>query len=310
MLTLEDLERQIAELRTQNASQARRIADLEESIDVHVGIDYGAAQQLSPHPSQAISVAEYGGGAMRLDSNGIQVKSPSALTSAIYYVENLTDTPTSDLNRSQLAAWAYPGSPELRLTTFDGSSSRRAYLRQLGDTNTIQSEVNVSDGTRTAYVQAFVYTPDADVFVELSPAAKLVAQTADLASLYDGMLWYRSDTDRYRARANGITRNLTMDGTNTTLTIASGAVTATTAFHAIDTEAAAASDDLDTISGGQTGQVLHIHPANSARTIVAKDGTGNLKLEGDHTMDNAEDTLTIIYDGSNWLELSRSSNGA
>lgn len=96
------------------------------------------------------------------------------------------------------------------------------------------------------------------------------------------------------------------------LTIATGAVTITATYHTIDTESDDASDDLDTISGGTDGKWLIIRPVASARSVVAKDGTGNLALAGDFTMDNEEDTLLLIYDDalSLWLELSRSSNGA
>ena len=99
---------------------------------------------------------------------------------------------------------------------------------------------------------------------------------------------------------------------SSTLTIATGVVTAIGSYHLIDTEAAAASDDLDTISGGIEGQRLVIRAANSARTVVAKDGTGNLQIAGDFSMDNAQDTLELIYDSalSAWLELGRSDNGA
>jgi hypothetical protein len=95
-----------------------------------------------------------------------------------------------------------------------------------------------------------------------------------------------------------------------TLTIATGVVTITGSYHTIDTEAAAATDDLDTINGGADGKHLVIRAQDSARTVVAKDGTGNLKLAGDHSMDNLEDTLTLISDGTNWYELCRSNNGA
>lgn len=97
-----------------------------------------------------------------------------------------------------------------------------------------------------------------------------------------------------------------------TLTIATGAVTATGSYHLVDTEGAAASDDLDTINGGVDGSILIIRAANSARTVVAKDGTGNLQIAGDCTLDNAQDTLTLFYVGalSAWLEIARSDNGA
>jgi hypothetical protein len=141
-----------------------------------------------------------------------------------------------------------------------------------------------------------------------------------IATVGSGSLQYRYDTDKLRLRTNSTTENLATEsyvtanaqtyGGNSTLTLAAGAVTITSSFHAIDTEAAAATDDLDTISGGTTGRILVIHAADSTHDVVAKDGTGNLKLAGDFTMNNAEDALTLIYNGTNWLELCRSDNGA
>lgn len=95
----------------------------------------------------------------------------------------------------------------------------------------------------------------------------------------------------------------------TTKTIATGAITVTKSYHTVDTEAAAATDDLDTINGGSEGVTLVLRAANSARTVVVKDGTGNLRLAGDCSLDNAEDTITLIFDGTNWLEVARSNNG-
>ncbi len=95
------------------------------------------------------------------------------------------------------------------------------------------------------------------------------------------------------------------------LEIATGVVTATKSYHTIDTEASAASDDLDTISGGVAGDILVINAANSSRTVVVKDGTGNLQLEGDCTLDNTQDTIMLIYTSAGaWYEVSRSNNGA
>jgi len=93
------------------------------------------------------------------------------------------------------------------------------------------------------------------------------------------------------------------------LTIASNAVTKTLSFHKVDTSGGA-SEDLNTISGGAEGDLLIIRAANDARTVVAKDGVGNLALAGDCSLDNVQDTLTLIFDGTNWIELSRSDNGA
>jgi hypothetical protein len=76
------------------------------------------------------------------------------------------------------------------------------------------------------------------------------------------------------------------------LTIATGAVTATQAYHKLAGEGAAA-DDLDTISGGSEGDVLFIRPNGQAITL--KDGTGNLDLNGDILLNSDDDHIALIY---------------
>jgi hypothetical protein len=99
-------------------------------------------------------------------------------------------------------------------------------------------------------------------------------------------------------------------------TIASGVAAFDESSHlsrifTVDTESAGATDDLDTINGGKHGQLVIVRAANSSRTIVCKDGTGNLKLAGDHSLDNTEDSITLLnVSGTTWIELARSNNGA
>jgi len=96
-------------------------------------------------------------------------------------------------------------------------------------------------------------------------------------------------------------------GGGTELTIATGVVTATSSFHSIDTNNDDASDDLDTINGGADGDFLLLRAANSGRTVVCKDGTGNLSLAGDFSMDNASDRILLAF-RAQWREVSRSNN--
>ena len=97
------------------------------------------------------------------------------------------------------------------------------------------------------------------------------------------------------------------------LTIATGAISATKSYHKINTEASAATDDLDTINGGTDGMRLTLRANHAARTVVVKHATGNIRLDGsaDFSLDNTIDTITLIYDDSLavWLEISRSNNG-
>ena len=92
--------------------------------------------------------------------------------------------------------------------------------------------------------------------------------------------------------------------------ISAGVLTVHQGSVSVDTETGAASDNLDTIDGGVEGNVLVLKAESSARTVVVKDGTGNLKLSGDMTLDNSEDSITLKKVGLNWVELARSNNGA
>jgi hypothetical protein len=94
-------------------------------------------------------------------------------------------------------------------------------------------------------------------------------------------------------------------------TIATGAITVANdniTYIIVDTESAAATDDLATISGGLTGQMITLESTNNARDITLKDATGNLQLAGDFTLDRTTDTITLIYNGSSWREVARSNN--
>ena len=92
------------------------------------------------------------------------------------------------------------------------------------------------------------------------------------------------------------------------LTIATGAITATKSYHNVDTEGDAASDDLDTISGGTDGDIIVLTANNAGRTVVIKNGTDNIICGADISLDNTGDTATLIYDGTNWLLISSSNN--
>lgn len=113
-------------------------------------------------------------------------------------------------------------------------------------------------------------------------------------------------------RQGGVSqRNMKRMGvqSSTELTIdTNGIVTATQSYHTIDTFEDASSDGLATINGGYEGMFLVLRAANSARTVVVTDGA-NLKLAGNFSLDNGEDTITLFCRGSDWVEISRSSNG-
>ena len=99
-----------------------------------------------------------------------------------------------------------------------------------------------------------------------------------------------------------------------TLTIASGTVIPTVGSHAIDTEGAAASDNLDyiTYTNMPDGRLLLIHSVNSARVVVvrhAQGGAGQIVLQSgtDLSLRDSNEYLMLSRIGSNWVEVFRSS---
>jgi hypothetical protein len=92
-----------------------------------------------------------------------------------------------------------------------------------------------------------------------------------------------------------------------TLMIATDAITVTHSFHSIDTEGAAATDNLATINGGADGQVLVLRTLSSGRDVTVKHGTGNIFLSGqaDRVLNHYRDKITLIYDSidAKWSEI-------
>lgn len=150
-----------------------------------------------------------------------------------------------------------------------------------------------------------------EVGFDTSGITTATTRTIDIPDV-DGVMAVSSMTDAFVFSGDVTTSGKVTLSTPTELTISTGAVTATKAFHTIDTEADAASDDLDTISGGSDGDILIIRAVSDTRSVVVKDGTGNLALSGDMTLDSSNDTLQLIYDATltKWLELTRSNNSA
>lgn len=97
------------------------------------------------------------------------------------------------------------------------------------------------------------------------------------------------------------------DGAPSELTIASGVITPTGSYHAVDTQADAATDDLDTITatGAKDGDFLILRAAHADRTVVVKNGTGNIILSDDYEMSTLSRLCVLMYVEaiSSWVEL-------
>lgn len=77
----------------------------------------------------------------------------------------------------------------------------------------------------------------------------------------------------------------------------------------VETESLAATDDLDTISGGVDGQIITLETTANARDVTVKNLTGNIALAGgaDCALTVVRHSLTLVFKSglSQWCEVSR-----
>jgi len=108
-----------------------------------------------------------------------------------------------------------------------------------------------------------------------------------------------------------------LSGSDTALTIATGVVTLSnnSSSYVLDTEGNAATDDLDTINGGQDGTIIFIKSTADARNVVLKHATGNIwnpqnnnATTRDITLDVTTDFVMLRYSSTvgYWIIVSRS----
>ncbi len=94
-------------------------------------------------------------------------------------------------------------------------------------------------------------------------------------------------------------------------TIASDAITVSISSKSVrvGSEGAAATDNLTTINGGYIGQIIILRGLSISQVITVADNTGNINLSGgSFVLGNGDDTLTLLWTGTKWIELSRSDN--
>ena len=136
-------------------------------------------------------------------------------------------------------------------------------------------------------------SPTANRLLALNGSAKLPASITGDADTVDG-----------KHVADLMLGGFPTMGAASYVSIATGAITVASPYskYAVNTESSGVADDLDTISGGTTGQVLALTLYNSARRVVIKHGTGNIILPNATDIDIPYNAFTLLwYDGSSWF---------
>ena len=279
----------------------------------HAGIDATGAGLDYPHPNQRVSTLTFNNGKGRLDQFGMTLPLGSnGLTDAsrVFWLSTDPGIPATVPYAYLYASRQGGGADAYMLAEVNSSSGTGAATFELGDdvSSSIGGYFSLVLTNPSSVVGLYDFYPTAATF---GPPIRLTGvTTSDPAggTATDGGIWHRSDLSAIRVRLNGITRNLSDDGDWSTKTLSSDAITITTSRHKVDTQSAAATDDLSTINGGNDGQFLILTGVSAARVVTVKDGVGNLKLSADCPLASPNDTLLLVKQGSNWLEVSRSVN--
>jgi signal peptidase I len=90
------------------------------------------------------------------------------------------------------------------------------------------------------------------------------------------------------------------------LTVVANAITVSGSYHFITS---ATTVNLTKVNGGVEGDIVVLRGAVGSVVITATDNTANLRLAGNFLINNPTDTMVLLFDGTNWLELARSNNG-
>ena len=90
-----------------------------------------------------------------------------------------------------------------------------------------------------------------------------------------------------------------------------GNITVTHNFHTVSHGATDNVNNVNliNINGGVDGAILVLKQTSNDKDVNLIDNTGNLRLAGDFQMNNGNDTITLMYSGDKWFEISRSNNG-
>lgn len=92
--------------------------------------------------------------------------------------------------------------------------------------------------------------------------------------------------------------------TGGTKTIAAGVIvidpSAGEGHYKIATEGGAASDGLETITGGADGDIITLEMATAGQVPTLKNGTGNILLPADIQLNNVTAVIMLRRDGTNW----------
>lgn len=268
-----ELSSEIQRLSTLVAEQGAQLKDLQSKMDNHQHGSDDGTQQIYNDPIRLKPGNYIQGGLISFgEGNTVTIKSGAITTNTSYHLVDTEGAAASD---------------DLENIDLKGAVKGQFLVLRIVSGSRV---VTLKDGTGN---------------LRLNADFRMNSTFDTIVLFQDGKSW------REICRSDNSTRSGFLNaGGEDTVTISSGVITPTTGYIQVATESAAASDDLDTITATniEDGSILIMRADSSSNTVVCKDGTGNLQLAGDFSLTHINDTITLIWGGSNWLEVSRSDN--
>ena len=203
----------------------------------------------------------------------------------------------------------FDAADQVSLTSASGSTWRLIQTQAINVDWDGGTGVTALDG-QTAYFDRITNT--ADQATTITAASTVYIVDAPLASCNITQV----DSYALRVAAGDTLINGVLGvGVAGSLTIATGVVAVTKSYHTIVVEcgAGAGADTLATATGGREGDMLILRPntTGACDQVTVSDGTGanTFVLAGaDFVMAHIDDRLTLLHNGTEWVELSRSDN--
>lgn len=166
------------------------------------------------------------------------------------------------------------------------------------------------DGASGTYrISGFVLTNEASPIATTNILGTLDTEgCTDVVRINSGNLNPVRKCEQFdRMRADEVFVNQFRVELGSEVTIAAGAITVVSgeSSNTIDTEADAATDDLDTITGGAVGDWLALRTVTSTRDVTIKHNTGNILMNGkvDFTLTSPFDVCYFRRETSWWINM-------
>lgn len=288
------------------------VEELKRWRGMHSGLDWAQAGIDYPHPNFRFTQAWFANGYGRLSDAGLRLPLGSnGLTDAatLFWISNLDSPATVPV----AYIYASRSTNDVYIYQFvDSTSGPSSAIAELGDSPSLTGggyyDVTLIDTSGNP----IAYSLRTTFFGIGAPAIRLSSQTSDPSggTASDGGIWYRSDTDKFRGRANGATVSFATEGGPDVIPYASKSAgyttTANDGFIAVDASGAARTITLIT-AVGNTGLRYTIKKTDSSANTVVIDGNGSQTIDGAVTvaLSRQYEAITIVSDGANWLIESR-----